>query len=249
MQRPRLVWAIGVLAFLGLAAGAEAAEPIGLLLAQSASLVRGPGMYLNLFKFVPVLLIYLMWAWTTNWVDSDTKDLNNVRFEMWNSVVFFSGVLGFALLWLIPIYILGIILLVLAYFGPLFTYIYIRNQTVPDEQMVLTPYHLGEVANALLRKMGMKGIFNRGDDGSTGAGPPIVFVGKGMGAEKEDPSRVEKAEQSVQYIAAKELVYDAILGARPTFTSNRRPSSSRSGTASTASCTRRSRSTGPRATR
>ncbi|HEU5118585.1 MAG TPA: type II/IV secretion system protein, partial [Isosphaeraceae bacterium] len=147
MQRPRLVWAFGVLALLGLTAGAEAAEPLGLLLAQSASLVRGPGMYLNLLKFVPVLIIYLMWAWTTNWVDTDTKDLNNVRFEMWNSVVFFSGVLGFALLWLIPIYFLGIILLVLAYFGPLFTYIYIRNQTVPDEQMVLTPHHFGELTN------------------------------------------------------------------------------------------------------
>ena len=31
--------------------------------------VRGPGMYLNLFKFVPVVLIYLLWAWTTNWVE------------------------------------------------------------------------------------------------------------------------------------------------------------------------------------
>lgn len=213
MQRPRLVWAIGVLAILGLAAGAEAAEPFGLLLAQSASVPRGPGMYLNLFKFVPVVVIYLLWVWTTDWVDSDTKALDNVRFEMWNSVVFFSGVLGFALLWLIPIYFLGIVLLVLAYFGPLFTYVYTRNQTVPDEQMVLTPYHFGELANGLMNKLGMKGMFNRGDDGMGSSGPPIVFVGKGMGVagKQEDPSRVAKAEESVQYVAAKELVFDAIL--------------------------------------
>ncbi len=58
---------------------------------------RGPGFYLNLFKFVPVLLIYLMWAWTTGWVDDDTKELANTRFEMWNSIVFATGVLGLGL--------------------------------------------------------------------------------------------------------------------------------------------------------
>jgi len=35
-----------------------------------------------------------VWAWTTGWVDSDTKELANTRFEMWNSVVFGTGVLG-----------------------------------------------------------------------------------------------------------------------------------------------------------
>ena len=35
--------------------------------------MRGPGFYLNLFKLVPVLLIYLLWVWTTAWVDSDCK--------------------------------------------------------------------------------------------------------------------------------------------------------------------------------
>ena len=48
-------------------------------------------MYLNLFKFVPVVLIYLLWAWTTDWVEHDTQELNNLKFGIWNSVVFFSG--------------------------------------------------------------------------------------------------------------------------------------------------------------
>ena len=41
--------------------------------------------------------------------------------------------LGLALVWAIPIYPIGLILLLLAYFVPLLTYIYIRNQTVPDD--------------------------------------------------------------------------------------------------------------------
>ena len=102
-------------------------------LAQASDLRRGPGLYLNLFMFVPVVLTYILWVYTTHWVQKDTKDLNNVRFEMWNSVALFSGLLGFVLLWLIPIYFVGLLLLLLAYFGPLFAYVYSRNQTVPDE--------------------------------------------------------------------------------------------------------------------
>ena len=56
-------------------------------------------MYLNLFKFVPVVVIYLLWAWTTDWVEHDTQELNNLKFAIWNSVVFFSGVLGLLLVW------------------------------------------------------------------------------------------------------------------------------------------------------
>src|SRR4051812_14344061 len=97
MSRPRLALATFALATFAIATGAQAADLVGIPFAQSADLVRGPGLYLNLFKFIPVLAIYLLWAWTTYWVDDDTKELNNLRFAMWNSVIFFSGILGFAL--------------------------------------------------------------------------------------------------------------------------------------------------------
>src|SRR4051794_6771784 len=181
MIRPRLVLAATALATFGITAGAHAADLLGIPFAQSASVVRGTGFYMNLFKFVPVLAIYLLWAWTTYWVDDDTKELNNIRFEMWNSVVFFTGILGFILLWVVPIYIIGLLLLMLCYFVPLFTYVYIRNQTVPDDRKVLTLYHLGEVFNSVLNKVGMKGVFNRSETGVDKAGPPIHFIGKGQG--------------------------------------------------------------------
>jgi general secretion pathway protein E len=211
MFRPRLAF-VTLALVLGGAAGAEAADWAGALFAQSPGIAssRGPGMYLNLFKFVPVVLVYLLWAWTTHWVEDDTKELNNVRHEMWTSIVFFSGVLGFALVWAIPFYIVGLMMLLLAYFIPLFTYIYSRNQMVPDDRKVLTPYHLGEVANALLNKLGMRGIFNRADGGMDKTGPPIQFIGKGQGG-KIDNERVERAEQSRSFMSAKELVYDAVL--------------------------------------
>src|SRR5262245_48179245 len=63
----------------------------------SPGLVRGPGMYLNLLILVPVLLIFLLWVFTTHWVEEDTRELNNVRYEMWNSIAFLSGALGLLL--------------------------------------------------------------------------------------------------------------------------------------------------------
>ncbi len=104
MIRPSQVLLTFLLVSLGLATAAEAAEGLSYLFAQAApaapsapALQRGPGMYLNLFKFIPVLLIYLIWVWTTDWVEHDTQDLNNLKFGTWNSVVFFSGVLGLIL--------------------------------------------------------------------------------------------------------------------------------------------------------
>ena len=207
-------YAVATFAFLVAffaAAGAEAADLGELLLAQSASIVRGPGLYLNLFKFVPVVLVYLMWVWTTAWVDDDCRELANLRFEIWNSVVFCAGILGLILIWAIPIYGIGLTLLLLLYFVPLFTYIFDRNQKVPDESKVLTPYHIGEVINDLLGKMGVRPIFNRQETTLNRSGPPIVFIGKSQGSGKTDPTRVAQAEESRSFMSAKELVYVAVL--------------------------------------
>ena len=211
MIRPRLV--LGTFALLACcaASGARADTLSTVLFAQSTTLQRGPGMYLNLFKFVPVVLVFLMWAWTTYWADDDMKELNNLKFELWNSVLFFTGVLGLALVWAPMPFPISISLLLLLYFVPLLTYIYVRNQTVPDDSKVLTPYHLGEVTNDMLAKLGMRPIFNRSESSMDRAGPPIQFVGKSQGSTKEDPARVRAAEESRSFMSAKELVYDAVL--------------------------------------
>ena len=79
MIRPLLVLATVFLTILG-GAGADAAELLAPVLAQAPSISRGPGLYLNLYKFIPVVVIYLLWTWSTDWVEHDTKELNNVKF-------------------------------------------------------------------------------------------------------------------------------------------------------------------------
>ncbi|MFO0960115.1 MAG: GspE/PulE family protein [Isosphaeraceae bacterium] len=186
------------------------AGPLSALFGQSTAIVRGTGFYLDLLKFVPALLVFLLWAWTTWWVDDDMRELNNLRHAMWNSLVFFVPLLGFLLLWVVPFFLVGFLLLLLCYLFPLMAYIYTRNQTVPDEEKVLTPYHIGEVLNGLFGKMGMKPMFNRGETDINKTGPPITFIGKNQGG-KLDPDRVAKAEESPSIVSAKELIYDAVL--------------------------------------
>ncbi len=211
MIRPLPALATFMTVTLGVAAGAEAADLLAPLWALPAGSERGTGFYLNLYKFIPVVAVYLLWTWTTDWVEHDTKELNNLKFGTWNSVVFFSGVLGLAMVFSIPIYPVGLTLLLLAYFVPILTYVFVRNQTVPDEQKVLTPYHLGEVSNGILASLGMRPWFNKDSGSIDRAGPPITFVGKSAGTTKEDPDRVRQAEESRSFMAAKELVYDAVL--------------------------------------
>jgi len=211
MVRPLLVLATVLTVVLGVVAGADAAEFLPAILAQAPNISRGPGFYLNLFKFAPVLVGYLLWTWTTDWVEHDTKELNNLKYATWNSVLFFSGVIGLILIFAIPIYPLSLTLLLLAYLVPILTYCYVRNQTVPDDQKVLTPYHLGEVANDLLMRLGIRPWFNKDVTSVDRAGPPITFIGKSAGTTKEDPHRVRQAEESRSFMAAKELVYDAVL--------------------------------------
>ena len=196
-----------------LAAGVSTPPSLSrLVLAQIPHMTRGPGLYLNLFKFVPVVLIYLLWAWTTDWVEHDTKDLNNLKFGIWNSVIFFSGVLGLVLVLAIPIYFLGLGLLLLAYFIPLLTYVYVRNQTVPDDQKVLTPYHFGEVANDLHVQAGDEAAVQpRRRHGRSGGPADHVRRQDARARPRKIRRGCSQAEESRSFMAAKELVYDAVL--------------------------------------
>ena len=104
MIRPRLVLATFALLTLGVAAGPTPPSSPASCRSDRSTCHAGPGFYLNLFKFVPVVLIYLLWAWTTDWVERRHQGTQQPEFEIWNSVIFFSGVLGLVLALAIPVY-------------------------------------------------------------------------------------------------------------------------------------------------
>jgi general secretion pathway protein E len=165
------------------------------------------GFYFSWMKLIYLIGLIGLWLWTANWIDGDASALK-VRNEFWNGVVLMAGVAGFALALCSPNFPLAWLVMTLGYAAPMGAYVYERNQRVPDSGKVLTPRHLKGLA---IRTLGKVGIHIGGKHVIASAGgPPIRLIGKsGKGRDEADRSR--QVENSKGYLAAKELMYDAIL--------------------------------------
>jgi type II secretory ATPase GspE/PulE/Tfp pilus assembly ATPase PilB-like protein len=166
------------------------------------------GFYLSLTAFVPVVALFFLWVWVTNWVDDDSGALK-LRREYWNALVFAGGMAGFLLVFTLPSIFLGFPVLLLVAGVPVGMYVAERNSHVPDSGKVLTQRHLTAVANRLLARVGLA---IGGDEAPAfSGGPPIRFIGKSaVGGDREE-DRSRQVENSKGYSAAKELIYDSIL--------------------------------------
>jgi general secretion pathway protein E len=172
------------------------------------SSLRQIGWYLNLVLLIPVIGLLFLWAKTTQWVAEDAKGLRMVV-AFWNPLVMFCGALGFIALLLVPNTLGSLFLLAVAYGAPLGSYITERNRRVPESSRVMTPKHIKKMCLQALARVGIHmGSRERGDYTS---GPPIKFLGKNRSGKGVDTSTSKSVESSRGYLAAKEMIYDAIL--------------------------------------
>ncbi|MCA9094518.1 MAG: Flp pilus assembly complex ATPase component TadA, partial [Planctomycetaceae bacterium] len=167
---------------------------------------RGGG-YLNLWTFGIILGWFFLWVYSTQWVSDDSSSLK-IRNDLWNSLMIGGGVLGFVFLFITNSFGAGFLGLLLCQGVPFGTYVFKRNDRVPESARVLTPRHIRNVALRLLARVGIdiapKGIRD------SAIGPPIRFIGKTRkGGDAELANR--QVENSKGYLAARELIYDAIL--------------------------------------
>jgi type II secretory ATPase GspE/PulE/Tfp pilus assembly ATPase PilB-like protein len=175
---------------------------------------RGPmgrpdlaGFYFSWMKLFYLLGLVGLWVWTAQWIDEDSGNLK-VRQEFWNGTVLLAGIAGFVLALCSPTFFLAFLTMTLGYALPMGLYVAERNQRVPESGKVLTPRHLKSVGLRVLARLGVR-VGGREVSLGTG-GPPIRLIGKsGKGAGEVDRSR--QVESSKGYMAAKELIYDAIL--------------------------------------
>lgn len=166
------------------------------------------GWYLNLYMFVPILGWFFLWARTTQWVNEDARGLKMMT-ALWNPLILFCGVLGFVAILVMPNALAGTFLLALFYGTPLGFYIVERNKRVPESGRVMTPRHIKKMCLQFLGRIGIHlGSRERGEYTS---GPPIRFIGKSRSGKGFDDSRSKQVENSKGYLAAKEMIYDAIL--------------------------------------
>ncbi len=165
------------------------------------------GGYISLWKFAPVLLLFFAWVHYGNWVAEDAASLK-VRPTMWNGVQMGAGVAAILLALTIPSFAGSFVGSLLAWGGPLAIYIKERNDRVPDSGKVMTPTHIRKWTIRQLARVGIH--LGTGKAVESIVGPPIIFIGKTKsGAKDEKASRA--VETSKGYMAARELVYDAIL--------------------------------------
>ena len=165
------------------------------------------GFYFSLFKYSLVVAMFLFWVHTSNWVFEDSRDLK-IRPVYWNSLQLAGGTAGFAMVNIIPMFLLGLFALFGFYGAPLGLYVYERNQRVPENARVLTPDHIKRWTIRQLAKVGIR-IGSR-EAIESAIGPPIQLIGKTKTGRKDD-SRSRQVESSKGFLACKEMVYDAIM--------------------------------------
>lgn len=168
---------------------------------------RGPGGYLSPVKIILCWLLFLLWVRTTDFVSQDCLRMR-LNYVVWNSVVFFTFVAAFILLWMIPLFAIGFVLLLMAYAGPLTAYVVYRNSTVTPERRILTPDHLRHVWQDRIKQIGVK--VDPEKKRAKREGPPVQFTGKGGQTERENTANVLLAKQNPGFPIARELIADMI---------------------------------------
>jgi type II secretory ATPase GspE/PulE/Tfp pilus assembly ATPase PilB-like protein len=214
----RWIWPVFLLAFTAVAVTSAAAQET---LAQATRVnwpyqtwidpdtFRGPGFYFSIFKILACGILFLCWVKSADWVNQDLQ-FHRLRIHTWNPIVVVCFSFALLLMWVIPYFWLGFILLIAAYFGPLLTYIfYYRNPLVDEHLHVLTPPHLRFLAAG---KLAYVGIHIDAEDPAAELnkeGPTIDFFATEESSKQENQARNIQARQLVGYAAIAGLFADA----------------------------------------
>ncbi len=99
------------------------------------------GGYVSIVKLVLFLGLYFLWLLLVRWAAKDAKAVDtNVGF--WIGLILGGGALAILLWWLIPVFIAGLLIFLLAVGGTALAYVRHRNTRVLDFDRVLTIEHI-----------------------------------------------------------------------------------------------------------
>lgn len=165
------------------------------------------GFYFSTFRVGFFLLLVTFWVWVSAWVNEDSEQLK-VRNAFWNGLMMSGGAAGLLLAIGMPAFYMAFFLIAFTTGTPLGLYVRERNSMVPEKAKVLTPDHIRRVAIRWLARIGIN-IGGTSEDGGS-IGPNIKFIGK-TSTGRTDDTRTRQVENSRGFMAAKELVYDALI--------------------------------------
>jgi len=151
------------------------------------------GGYISLLKFIVMIVMYFLWMPLVNWVHADTQAVRT-RTLFWTSIIAITGA-GALIVWLlVPMFIIGLLLYIIAVGAPSLAYIMHRNSKVSDFEKVLTPEHI-------------KSIFINEDKKIIKASRGLTFI---TANKNEVPLPKPKTPEAFGFQAACEIFDDAI---------------------------------------
>jgi len=175
---------------------------------------RGPGSYLSLFKIFAAWLVFLGWVKTTDWVNTDLQELNHkqLNYLQWNPIVFGTFMAAFVLMWLIPRFWVGFLLLLVAYITPLLTYIFYRDSLVDEDIRIITPERIRYWYATCLNKVGVKVKMQEIDSEEVTSGPRVKLLGHGGPDNRTNNARSLLAKQSPGFSSLTDMIVEVLDG-------------------------------------
>jgi type II secretory ATPase GspE/PulE/Tfp pilus assembly ATPase PilB-like protein len=99
------------------------------------------GAYISIFKLVVFVIGLFAWLPILTWVDKDAKKVRT-KAQDWTMTVFLAGAIG-SLVWLlIPLFVIGLLIYIIAVGTTAIIYVMHRNGLVDEYQKVLTAEHI-----------------------------------------------------------------------------------------------------------
>lgn len=167
----------------------------------------GPGFYLGWIKVLLCWLLFLLWVRTTDWVSQDGLAMK-LDYLRWNPIVFGPFLGTFVLVWLIPFFLIGFPLLLIAYVAPFVSYVVYRNKNVRANQRVFTRDHIRQWMATKLSRTGIKVETEAKDPHETG--PPVILYAQGGASERDDRANLLAARQAPGYRDARVVTADGL---------------------------------------
>lgn len=194
----RIVW-LGALAIL-----------LGLIMptalfAAPAAFPRGPGFYFDPFKLAGLAASFLLWVKLCAWVDIDAHrcSIDNI---FWNGLLLGGGALGLLIIWVLGNFWISAFLAWLLVCSPAGWYITVRNRKVPEEDRLFTKEYFQRLYEKYKSGHSKRAATGELKDEEV----PVRFLTRTATGEIEDSTRVARVQQSKGYVAALDMVWDAI---------------------------------------
>jgi type II secretory ATPase GspE/PulE/Tfp pilus assembly ATPase PilB-like protein len=111
------------------------------------------GGYISIIKLIAYLILFLAWLPLISWVHQDAK-LIETKGDLWTGVILGAGVAGAVLWLLVPVFIVGMLVYLVAVGGTSLAYVRHRNSRVLDFDRVLTVDHIKSLLVSEEKKLG-----------------------------------------------------------------------------------------------